>query len=342
MHLICFLLLLKSGFYLKLITLNFFVKGEVMQIKENLVAQEPKHRQAIQELSEKLRERDQDCRRLEGELAVFQLTAQTTSEEVQTLTEQLNKQKQVATTKDKELVQYKELSVRLQRDMGQANEKLAGIDDKFKVIEVERDGLRKKVKESDIKIEMLNKKHKEDKSKDQNVKDLEKALEEALVEREQILEACEKEIEQERNIAIELEQKMLEDFEWKLREVEGGYKQKISQLEESVDTRLREQQREISRNKDGELTKMCIDARRDMETKLKSERESLRAQLTAAFASEKEEALNTLTLQKDREIRLLQRSWEEERSRLDIENKRLKTMIDQEVNKQVNKLLIKF
>jgi hypothetical protein len=312
-----------------------------MQIKENLVAQEPKHRQAIQELSEKLRERDQDCRRLEGELAVFQLTAQTTSEEVQTLTEQLNKQKQVATTKDKELVQYKELSVRLQRDMGQANEKLAGIDDKFKVIEVERDGLRKKVKESDIKIEMLNKKHKEDKSKDQNVKDLEKALEEALVEREQILEACEKEIEQERNIAIELEQKMLEDFEWKLREVEGGYKQKISQLEESVDTRLREQQREISRNKDGELTKMCIDARRDMETKLKSERESLRTQLTATFASEKEEALNTLTLQKDREVRLLQRSWEEERSRLDIENKRLKTMIDQEVNKQVNKMPVK-
>ena len=312
-----------------------------MQIKENLVVQEPKHRQAIQELSEKLRERDQDCRRLEGELAVFQLTAQTTSEEVQTLTEQLNKQKQVATTKDKELVQYKELSVRLQRDMGQANEKLAGIDDKFKVIEVERDGLRKKVKESDIKIEMLNKKHKEDKSKDQNVKDLEKALEEALVEREQILEACEKEIEQERNIAIELEQKMLEDFEWKLREVEGGYKQKISQLEESVDTRLREQQREISRNKDGELTKMCIDARRDMETKLKSERESLRTQLTATFASEKEEALNTLTLQKDREVRLLQRSLEEERSRLDIENKRLKTMIDQEVNKQVNKMPVK-
>ena len=122
--------------------------------------------------------------------------------------------------------------------MGQANDKLTTFEDRFKIVEVERDSLRKKVKESDIKIEMLNKKHKEDKSKDQHVKDLEKALEEALVEREQILEACEKEIEQERNIAIELEQKMLEDFEWKLREVEGGYKQKIRNLEESLDNRL--------------------------------------------------------------------------------------------------------
>ena len=46
--------------------------------------------------------------------------------------------------------------------------------------------------------------------------------------------------EQERNIAIELEQKMMEDFEWKLREVEGGYKTKIKSLEEGLESKVSE------------------------------------------------------------------------------------------------------
>jgi hypothetical protein len=85
---------------------------------------------------------------------------------------------------------------------------------------------------------VLNKKQSDEQTKDQHVKELECALEEALVEREQILLACEKEIEQERNIAIELEQKMMEDFEWKLREVEGGYKTNIKGLEESLESKV--------------------------------------------------------------------------------------------------------
>merc|ERR1719435_624813 len=129
--------------------------------------------------------------------------------------------------------------------MGQANEKFAHLDEKFKNVESERDGLKKKVKDTEIKIEVLNKKQTEATTKDQHVKELEAALEEALVEREQILEACEKEIEQERNIAIELEQKMMEDFEWKLREVEGGYKTKIETLEEGMETKVRQTERDI-------------------------------------------------------------------------------------------------
>merc|ERR1719495_1173933 len=149
--------------------------------------------------------------------------------------------------------------------MGQAHEKFASLDEKFRNVETERDGLRKKVKDTEIKIEILNKKQSEEQTKDQHVKELESALEEALVEREQILLACEKEIEQERNIAIELEQKMMEDFEWKLREVEGGYRTKIKSLEETIESKIRQTEREITRQKDAELTKMCIDARRDME-----------------------------------------------------------------------------
>ena len=42
--------------------------------------------------------------------------------------------------------------------------------------------------------------------------------------------------------------------------------------------------REITRQKDAELTKMCIDARRDMEEKLRKERDSQKASLEAAAA----------------------------------------------------------
>ena len=65
------------------------------------------------------------------------------------------------------------------------------------------------------------------------VSQLERALEEALVEREEILEAAEKEIEATKNIAIESEQKMMDDFEWKLREIEAEYRKKITDTEAS-------------------------------------------------------------------------------------------------------------
>lgn len=311
------------------------LKSEVMKIKEDLISQEPKHREAVDEVLERLRLSEADCRRLEGELAVSQLAAQTAEERHTAVADQLAAYQQTTTDKDKELNQSNEKLARIQREMGQANEKLACLEEKFKSVEVERDGLKKKIKETDIKIEVLNKKQNEDKSKDQHVKDLEGALEEALVEREQILGACEKEIEQERNIAIELEQKMMEDFEWKLREVEGGYRQKIKTLEESVDQRLREQERDISRKKDAELTKMCIDARREMEDKLRQERESLRTSMEASARSDKEAAINQIVLQKDREQRLTQRTWEEEKGRMEREIRRLQTQVDQEVAMQV-------
>jgi chromosome segregation ATPase len=127
----------------------------------------------------------------------------------------------------------------------QANEKLANLDDKFKDVESVQDGLKKKVKETEMKIETLHNMQTEETTKDHHVQELESALEEALVEREQILGACEKEIEHEKNIAIELEQKMMEDFEWKLREVERGYTTKMKSLEESLESKREIYQQEI-------------------------------------------------------------------------------------------------
>merc|ERR1712106_666333 len=174
------------------------LKSEVMKIKEDLIAQEPKHREAMEDKMERLRICEADVRRLEGELAVSQLAAQTAEGQAKTLGEQLSAEqlsaKEREEGRDKELSQTREALAKIQRDMGQANEKFAHLDDKFKNVETERDGLKKKVKDTEIKIEVLNKKQTEATTKDQHVKELESALEEALVEREQILEACGKEL----------------------------------------------------------------------------------------------------------------------------------------------------
>ena len=322
------------------------LKSEVMKIKEDLLEQEPKQREALEDKIEALRLSETEVRRLEGELAVSQLAAQTAEGEATTLNSQLLAEQQSA--REREEARHKELSfarealAKIQREMGQANEKMSSLEDKFKHVETERDTLKKKVKETEIKVEVLNKKHNEDADKEQVVKELETALEGALVEREQILEACEKEIENERNIAIELEQKLMEDFEWKLREVEGEYRTKIKTLEENIDSKIRQTERDISRQKDAELTKMCIDARREMEEKIRVERSSLKATLESSAKHDKEAALNQVTVIKDREIRMLQRSFDEEKARMGKEIKRLQTQLEQEVAMQVSKSRAEF
>ena len=62
---------------------------------------------------------------------------------------------------------------------------------------------------------------------DEQVKQLEDALEAAARERQEILEAAEKEIEYHRSIAAELETSMINDFEWKLHEIEAEYNRKL-------------------------------------------------------------------------------------------------------------------
>ena len=63
--------------------------------------------------------------------------------------------------------------------------------------------------------------------KDNKIQELEKALDDAARERQEILEAAESEIEYHRSIACELEQTMIEDFEWKIHEIESDYHRRL-------------------------------------------------------------------------------------------------------------------
>merc|ERR1719492_210145 len=132
-------------------------------------------------------------------------------------------------------------------------------------------------------------------SKDANerLKQLEKALEEALIEREEILEAAEKEIQSQKTIAIETEQKMMDDFEWKLREIESDYRDKIKAMEDSVEIKIKSSRDELIRQKDEEFTRMSINIR--------LERNSLKTALDAQKKAETEKAAELIRLEKDHE-----------------------------------------
>lgn len=122
------------------------------------------------------------------------------------------------------------------------------------------------------------------------VKQLEEALDAAAKERQEILEAAEKEIEYHRSIAAELETSMINDFEWKLHEIEADYNRKLREGGVSADQqpstsrrrsplksvagaasagyfdhemfemKVQQAKNEIVRQKDDELAKMHIQA----------------------------------------------------------------------------------
>ena len=163
-----------------------------------------------------------------------------------------------------------------------------------------------------------------EKNNDDRIKTLEAALEEALMERQEILEAAAKEIDHHKSIAVEIEQKMMDDFEWKLREIESGNRAKVRDLEESA----RRAQIEYATKKDTELTRLSIAVRRDIEERKKSDIEKLRGDIEARCRADKEAALAAFRAEKDMEVRVLQMSWDEEKNRLGREIRSLQRKVD--------------
>ena len=229
----------------------------------------------------------------------------------------------------KELSDGAEATLQLKVDMGQNAEKLYAVEERCKGIEKERDDLKRRCKEFEARLDVLSRSERAaEKDASEKLGQLEKALEEALVEREEILEAAEKEIDNHKTIALETEQKMMDDFEWKLREIEGDYRDKIKTLEESVEAKVSKAKEELIREKDEEFTRISINMRREMDDKIRMERNALNSALEAQFKGQKDKAVELYRLEKDHEVRILQKSWETEQQRLNREIAKMQRKVD--------------
>jgi len=152
-----------------------------------------------------------------------------------------------------------------------------------------------------------------DVAKPTSVKELEDQLQAAYSERNEIIATCRKEVEFHRTIASELETSIMEDFEWKLHEMEKDYNAKLKYSKEKVDEQIKEACRGILREKDDEINKLQIKLRKDMDEKLKKERDELQKALESVKGGNSEAGLTVIKKEKDAELAAKQKKWEEKR-----------------------------
>merc|ERR1712066_761087 len=134
-----------------------------------------------------------------------------------------------------------------------------------------------------------------------SVKELEEALDAAYRERKEIMESCKREVEFHRTIASELETSLINDFEWKLHEMEKDYYNKLKYSKETIDEQIKEACRGILKEKDDEINKLGIKLRKDMDKKLEKEKEELAAALASVKGGSSDAVIEVIKKEKDAE-----------------------------------------
>merc|ERR1712088_1260885 len=140
-------------------------------------------------------------------------------------------------------------------------------------------------------------------SSGRTVKELEEALEAAYRERNEIIKTCRNEVEFHRTIASELENSIMEDFEWKLHEMEKDYNSKLKYSKETVDEQIKEACRGILKEKDDEINKLGIKLRKDMDKKLEKEKEELAAALASVKGGSSDAVIEVIKKNKEDELK---------------------------------------
>merc|ERR1711997_266555 len=157
-----------------------------------------------------------------------------------------------------------------------------------------------------------------------SVKELEEALDAAYRERNDIINQCKREVEFHRTIAVELENSIMEDFEWKLHEMEKDYHAKLKYSKETVDEQIKEACRGILKEKDDEINKLGIKLRKDMDKKLEKEKEELAAALASVKGGSSDAVIEVIKKEKDTEMAAKKKKWEEKRKKYHAEIEELK------------------
>merc|ERR1712002_1438566 len=208
---------------------------------------------------------------------------------------------------ESELSQIKEKNAQLSDELLNKSRLIAGMENEgsgnAKELQRQVEDLKKKLSEAQTgKVKKSVKFSAEPevlKEPSKGVKELEEALEAAYRERNEIIETCRKEVEFHRTIASELENSIMEDFEWKLHEMEKDYNAKLKYSKETVDEQIKEACRGILREKDDEINKLGIKLRKDMDEKLKKEKDELAAALASVRGGSSEAVIEVVRKEKE-------------------------------------------
>ncbi len=233
--------------------------------------------------------------------------------------------------------QRREQDVRTQ--MGLKNEALTRAEEARARAERERDQMKERWCDMEVKVVAAQRAERDrGQQGEDKVRELEESLKGALAERQEILEAAAKEIDHVKTIALQTEQKMMEDFEWKLREIEAEARNKQKEAGDKAATA----RREYEQKKDVEFTRLSISLRREMEEQMRSERTGIRQALESKALQDKETSAIKFKMERERALRQQQRAWEEEKNTVHREKRSLQRRLDeatQKVDKAVKEAL---
>ncbi|XP_023711917.1 protein FAM184A isoform X4 [Cryptotermes secundus] len=241
--------------------------------KRNLVSQEARFQEQLAELTAQLTARDNESNKLRYQMEDLQRDVLIKSCGMDRLQAEL-----AAAHKESECVRRR--MRQLEEDLGTFKEKNRELEDELqkKAEEMHSSSnnsgsdsdndsdservaeLESKVNEMEEKVQQLQSQLEEVRSerdkleqtrvemeadREEEIKIIERALEEALEEKALILARFEQDFEKLRTVNTDREQQLLDDFEWKLREVEQACKRRLEEKDKAAEERLKEGKKEL-------------------------------------------------------------------------------------------------
>ncbi|KAK9752453.1 hypothetical protein QE152_g4185 [Popillia japonica] len=226
---------------------------------KNLINQEAKFQKQLNELNQQLAQRDADAGKLRFQMEELQRDVFTKSAGIDRLQSELqaaHKESELLRQKlryfEDEMSRVRDRNSELVDEINSKSEKYLSYENETKAkieeLEIIIRNLKQKIEELEQQIEELraekDKLQKEHEGllneKEEQKKLIEKALDEALKQKTDVDKKWEEEFEKLRTLNMVKEQQTLDDFEWKLREVEKSCKKRLQEKDKDLEERLQE------------------------------------------------------------------------------------------------------
>ncbi|XP_018331433.1 protein FAM184A-like isoform X2 [Agrilus planipennis] len=307
--------------------------GVLEDNKKNLINQEAKFQCQLNDLSKQLSLRDAEVSKLRFQIEELQRDVFAKSAGMDRLQAELqsaNKESDAAKQRLKHLEEdlqtsrqkFTELAEQLTQKtdsfsdfQGSANDKIAELQHSIRELNNKIDSLESQIEVLEKEKEILEKQKSEliEKMKEEK-KNFDEALAKVVREKTEIEEKWTIEFEKIRTVNIVKEQELLDDFEWKLREIEQTCKKRLQEKDKKIEEQLREACKEAEVK--------LRDAEKMMEEVASLKSYEVEVQNLRGLTEEQKKSL-TMMLDQQEELKVADQ-------RLKDETKRLRKIVDME------------
>uniref|UniRef100_A0AAR5P062 Uncharacterized protein n=3 Tax=Dendroctonus ponderosae TaxID=77166 RepID=A0AAR5P062_DENPD len=310
---------------------NISLDDRLEQEKKNLINQEAKFQSQLNDLTKELSVRDAEATKLRFQMDELQRDVFAKSagmDRLQTELNSANKESEIIRQKirhlENELENYRKRNADLAQEIenksdsygnyeAETQSKINELEGVIKNLRIRIETLEDQIKELKEEKQQLEDKHAELQSeRDEERKRLAETLETTTKQKEEIEKKWKTDFEKLRTVNIVKEQDLLDDFEWKLREVQQMCKKKLDEKEKLIEERLQGAYKEAEQRME-EAQKMLgqVEALKSYETEVKQLRNR---------TSEQEKALQQM---RDQQAQMIQAE-----SNLKNETRRLLNLIE--------------